>query len=134
MTTAQDVITGAMKDLGVLERNEAPQGQESIDALEILNFMASSFIHDGIDLEWLTLDLEDTVPYPEDEIGPLRYNLALMIAPTFDVEPSRVLVAMAATGYKQLQRSYIDIDELSVDDVLKPYYRPNARYYYQSFS
>lgn len=126
MTTANDLITGALKDLGVLERNESPQGQEALDALDLLNFMCSSWIHDGIDLEWLTVGLNDTVPYPEDQIGPIRYNLAIYIAPSFDVQPHPALVAMAETGYKQLQREYLVVDELSVDNQLKPHYQPNS--------
>ena len=87
MTTANELIAGALKDLGVLERNESPQGQEALDALDVLNFMCSSCIHDGIDMEWLTLGLTDTVPYPEDQIGPIRHNLAVMLAPSFEVSP-----------------------------------------------
>lgn len=128
MTTANQLINGALKDLGVLERNESAKGQEGLDALEILNFMASSWIHDGIDLEWLTLGLNDVVPYPEGEIGPIRWNLALSCAASWEVDPSPALVAMAANGYKQLQRRYIDIDELGIDDGLKRYYNPNSYY------
>ena len=126
MATANDVITGALKDLGVLERNESPQGQEALDSLDILNFMCSSWIHNGIDLEWLTLGLNDDVPYPEDQIGPIRYNLALNLAPTFEVQPHPALVAMASSGYKQLQREYAVIGELSVDSQLHPRYQPNS--------
>ena len=39
MTTAQDLVTGALKDLGVIQRTEVPEGQESLDALAVLNFM-----------------------------------------------------------------------------------------------
>ena len=125
MATANDVITGAMKDLGILERNESPQGQEALDALDILNFMCSSWIHDGIDMEWLTVGLNDSINYPEDQIGPIRYNLAMSLAPTFEVMPSPALVAMANTGYKQLRKAYAVIDELSVDSQLQPRYQPN---------
>jgi len=134
MTTANDVITGAMKDLGVLERNESPQGQEGLDLLDILNFMCSSWIHDGIDLEWLTLGLNDTVPYPEDQIGPIRYNLAMSAAATLDVEPSQSLVIMARNGYLQLQRAYLDPDTLGMDDYLRPYYNPNSYYVNGAFN
>lgn len=126
MATANDLITGAMKDLGVLERNESPQGQEALDALDILNFMCSSWIHNGIDMEWLTVGLNDNVNYPEDQLGPIRYNLAMHLAPTFDVQPSPILAAMAGNGYRQLQREYAVISEMSVDSQLTPRYQPNS--------
>ena len=132
MTTANDLITGAMKDLGILERNESPQGQEALDALELLNFMCSSWIHDGIDMEWLTLGLNDTVPYPEDEIGPIRYNLAVYIAPSFDTMPNPALIAMADAGKKQLRKAYLDIGELDTDPFIETYYNPNRRGYVRS--
>ncbi len=133
MTTAQQVITGALKDLGVLERGESPTGQESLDALEIMNLYFSALIHDGIDMEWLTLSLNDVVPYPEDQIGPMRSNLAMACAASWTVQPTRELAIMAGNGYKQLQREYFDVDNLGLDTALRPYYRPNTRYGYQDF-
>ena len=128
MATAEDVVNGALKDLGVLERTETAQGQEALDVLDLLNLMCSSWIHDGIDMEWLTVGLNDVLPYPEDQIGPIRFNLALHIAPSFDVEPSAFLVAMASKGYNQLQREYLVIDEVEFDTVLSPYFSPNSYY------
>ena len=128
MATAQDIITGALKDLGVLERNETPQGQEALDALDILNFMGNAFIHDGIDMEWLDVGLSDVVPYPEDQLGPIRWNLAMNLAPSWNVQPSPILAVMAGNGYKQLQRAYLDPDLLEVDEYLNPYYNPNSYY------
>lgn len=127
MTTANDVITGALKDLGVLERNESPQGQEALDVLDLLNLMCSSWIHDGVDMEWLTLEnLSDTVPYPEDQIGPIRYNLALYAAPSFEVQPHPALVAMARKGKQQLKREYDPSTLLGIDVALSINNNPNT--------
>lgn len=128
MTTANDLIKGALKDLGVLERTGPLEGQEALDVLELLNQMCSSWIYDDIDLEWLTLELNDVVPYPEDHIGPIRYNLAVFAAPSFDATPSPYIVAMANQGYKQLQRAYLDIGEMGIDAAIHPYYNPNGYY------
>lgn len=125
MATANDLITWAMKDLGILERNESPQGQESLDALDILNQMCGSWIHDGIDMEWINVNLNDTIPYPDDQIGPIRHNLAIYLAPSFDVQPSPALVAMATKGYAQIQKEYLVISDMSVDSQLLPIHRPN---------
>lgn len=129
MATANDIITSALKDLGVLERNESPQGQEALDALDLLNEMCNSWIHDGLDMEWITLTaLSDVVPYPDDQLGPIRYNLGMYLAPSFDVMPSPVLVAMAQKGFEHLRRAYLDMDLLGIDSALHPYYSPNADY------
>lgn len=128
MTTAADVIKGAMKDLGILERTEDPQGQESLDMLDLLNQMCHSWIYDGIDLEWITIGLNETLAYPEDQIGPIRYNLAMMAAPMFEIVPNPVLVSMASQGKKRLQRAYLDIDEMDTDEFLKPIWNPNTQF------
>lgn len=128
MTTAQQLITGSLKDLGVIQRTEAPEGQESLDALEVLNYMCSAWIYDGIDMEWLTLGLNDVVPYPEDQIMAIRTNLAMRLGPQYETQPSPSLIAMASEGIKQLQRAYLNVPLLGVDTAAKIFYTPNGFY------
>ena len=126
MTTAQDLVTGALKDLGVIQRTEVPEGQESLDALAVLNFMCSAWIYEDVDMEWLTLALTDVVPYPEDQMLAIRSNLAVRIATQYDVQPNPVILAMASEGFKQLQRAYLDVGTLGIDNAIKGQYQPNG--------
>lgn len=123
MATALSVIENALHDLGVLARGESAEAQEATDGLQLLNEMCNSWIHDDIDMEWITLtSTSDVVPYPDDQIGPIRYNLAMYMAPNFEVMPSPVLVAMAAQGKKQLRLAYLNSALLDIDTGLRPKY------------
>lgn len=128
MTTARDIVTMALKDLSVVESGEEPAGGEATDGLDALNQMLASWIYDGIDLEFENLSLSSIVPYPDDHIGPFRYNLAVRLAPQFEVQPSVFVVKLADDGYLQLQRNYLDPDELGIDEALRTVYNPNGYY------
>jgi len=125
MTTALDLVTQAMKSIGVLEQGETPSGAEGVDGLAALNQMLSSWIHDGIDLEYENVALSDTMTYADDHMGPFRYNLAVRLAPEFGVMPSPLVMGMANDGYLQLQREYLDPDTLEIDEMLQVTSNPN---------
>lgn len=48
MTTAQDIISGAIKKIGVLRKNESPSADESTDALDVLNDLLASWSNDSL--------------------------------------------------------------------------------------
>jgi hypothetical protein len=48
MTTAQDIVNGAIKKIGVLRKNEAPSADECVDALNVLNDMLASWSNDSL--------------------------------------------------------------------------------------
>lgn len=48
MTTAQDIVSGAIKKIGVLRKNEAPSADESSDALIVLNDLLASWSNDSL--------------------------------------------------------------------------------------
>ena len=118
MTTARDLITQALGSLGVLHGGEEPGAQEADDSLVVLNQMLSGWIHDGIDLEFIDLALNDEVPYPPDHIAAFRYNLAMTLAPEFGVQPSIVLAQLASDGYERMRREYMDNRILETDDAI----------------
>lgn len=47
-TTAQDIINGALKKIGVLRKNESPSADESTDALNVLNDILASWSNDSL--------------------------------------------------------------------------------------
>lgn len=47
-TTAQDIVNGALKKLGVMRKNEAPSADESTDALTVLNDLLASWSNDSL--------------------------------------------------------------------------------------
>jgi hypothetical protein len=48
MATAQDIISGALKKLGVLRKSEAPEADESADGLAALNDLLASWSNDNL--------------------------------------------------------------------------------------
>lgn len=48
MTTAQDIVNGALKKIGVLRKNESPSADESVDALNVLNDIMASWSNDSL--------------------------------------------------------------------------------------
>lgn len=128
MTTARDLITMSLRSIGVLHSGETPSAEEANDGLATLNQMLNSWLYEGIDLEFTSLGLNDTVPYPEDHIGPFRWNLALRMSPDYGISVTPAVAAMAKEGYDQLRRQYLDNRELKVDSALSAIYAPNRGY------
>lgn len=48
MTTAQDIVNGAIKKIGVMRKNEAPSADESVDALNVLNDLLASWSNESL--------------------------------------------------------------------------------------
>lgn len=129
MTTARDLITRSLISLGTLESGENPTSDEAEDALDTFNEMANAWIYDGIDLEWLNLTLNSTIPYPDDHIPAFRYNLAVELAPQYGL-PVPPAVAVSASRYKKgLRNNYADPDLMEIDEIFDIYYQPNGLYY-----
>lgn len=129
MTTARDLITMSLRSIGVLHSKETPSAEEADDGLDALNQMLNSWLYEGIDLEYTTIDdLNAEIPYPDDHIGPFRWNLALRLSAEYGVQVTPAVAALAKEGYDQLRREYLDNRELTVDNALSAVYSPNRGY------
>lgn len=129
MSTARDLITMSLRSIGVLHSGETPSAEEADDALDTLNQMLSSWLYEGIDLEYTTItDLNAEIPYPDDHIGPFRWNLAVRLSADYGVAVTAAVAALAKEGYDQLRREYLDNRELTVDNALSAIYAPNRGY------
>jgi len=126
MTTARDMITRSLRAIGVLHSTETPSADEALDGLSALNDMLNSWIYTGIDLEHATIEsLNDVLPYPDDHMGPIRWNLAVRLAPDYGVELTAAVVALAKEGFDQMLRAYMRNDELSFDGALSSVFAAN---------
>lgn len=123
--TALELIKRSLRILGVIQTGEELSADESADGLQVLNQMLHAWELDGIKLAHVDLDTSDTVAVTDDHLQPIAYNLALLLAPEYDVTPSNVVVAFADNGYTNLQNYYLEPPELSFDQSLNSAYKPN---------
>lgn len=129
MTTYRDVIEQAMQELGVLHASESPSGDETADALTRMNQMLTSWLYDGIDLEFESVtDVDSEVPYPDDHISAFSSNLAVRLAPIFGITPGPVIVAMAQKGKQHMQSRYMVIEPAEIDPAIQTTWNPNHRF------
>ena len=127
MTTARTLITRSLRTLGVLHSGETPSAEEANDALDSLNEMLGAWIHDGLDIEFVTIaSLNTVIPYPPDHESAFRYNLAVQMAPDYGIAVTPVIAAMAQQGYDRMRREYLNPPELVTDDALLPAYNVNG--------
>lgn len=125
MSTFRDVIEDAFKEIGVLRKGESADADEIQDGLTALNRMMNSWRLSGIDLEYLTeTSVSDVFPYPDEDEGPVVYNLALKLAGSYGVQVSAETAAYAAEGLQQIRNKYLVIRPLSADPGLL--YAPNV--------
>lgn len=129
MTTALDVVKGALKDIGVLAAGESPTADDSTDVLEKLNQMVASWELEGLPMYGTAWTSATTVPLPDNHILAIRYSLAVHIAPMFEKQVSSIVVQGAQDGYLALQSAYGDPIEMDIDTALTPRSRyPSGRY------
>ena len=118
MTTASDVVTGALRLIGTIAAGEVATAAEAADGLSALNQMMHGLAHEGVHLENTDLALADTVKLPETHTEALKYLLAIRLAPEYTLIPSPLVIRQADNGLRTLQAAYADPQPLSIDSGL----------------
>lgn len=96
MTTANDVITRALKKIGILAAGETASAEDAADGLTALNDMLYGLELVGVNLGHSALTLTSTVNLPESHIEGLECMLAVRLGPEFEREASPTVQGMAA--------------------------------------
>lgn len=111
MTTAQDIVNGAIKKIGVLRKNEAPSADESVDGLSVLNDLLASWSNESL-LCYATVTDSLT-------IGPAASYL-IGIGQTLNTErPMWIKAATTAVNGIDIQLQIIPEDDFQVQIVQK---------------
>lgn len=107
---ALEVITGALRLLGVRAAESPITDAEAQDGLESLNDMLNEWEQDGISLGFESVDDVDDDLYIDDAYaGAIKANLAVYIAPEYNRLVSDALAFRAKKG-KRAARSSIPLE------------------------
>lgn len=115
MTTARDVITASMRELGIIDGIEEAAAEDASHALAVFNQMINAWELDGIALGLGNVTLNTTLALADSHIEALRANLAARLAAPFARTPSQLTVEQASRGYRSLQGAYAKRRLLSAD-------------------
>lgn len=108
MATVDEVYRRALRLIKVLDVGESPSGPAVDVALPILNQMMARWEEDGIAVGWVAVSSTGTtISAPDSALQAIAYNYAVMLAPEYDVEPSALVLGMAASELAALQRDSI---------------------------
>lgn len=131
MTTALEIVTGALQELGVLDADEAATAEDAARGLKKLNDMIAAWENDDLVLGVPALVLVDTISLPASHIEALETNLAIRLGPSFGEQPSPITVQLAASGFDALVAAYRVPRSVPVDAGLlsTPSQRYNSRSY-----
>lgn len=119
MATAQNVIEGALKLLGVQAAETPIEASEAIDGLDALNNMMAEWEEDGIHTGFIPLqDITTTVNVPNSAIGAIKAKLALYVAPEYNKVVTIALAARAKDSFTSLRASLVRLNASEFPDTL----------------
>ena len=118
MSTAQTVITQALKELGVVAAGETASSEDTADALTRLNWMISNLEVKGVDVGIPTLALADEIDLPDGHERTIMAMLAVDLAPSYEAEPKALTLRVAEEGLQVLKASFADPGVLRSDTAL----------------
>ncbi len=118
VTTALDIVTGALQLLEIRVAESGVSSAEGVDGLTALNDMMNEWNVDGIDVGYESLDdTADEIFVDLGSIGAMKANLAIYIAPEYGRTPSQALERRARRSKNSL-RAAIPINPSQFPDTL----------------
>ena len=120
MATVQDIVTGAMRKLGVLHANQTPTATDSAYALDELNGMMKALNGRQVYVNWETRTLTQDFPLEEKHEDGVKAMLACQISSGFggDSLVSGELRRQKKMGYARLFGDYHNAEVMGVDNYL----------------
>jgi hypothetical protein len=114
--TALDLITDALRDIGVISEIESPSAEQGDAAVSRLNDLMASLAEDGIDLGYAPISATtDTVVIPDGHVSTIKALLAIKCAPMYagsEVPP--LIAASADAGYTRLLKQALLLQNTAV--------------------
>lgn len=108
MATTSDIVSRALRILGVLDPHEPAESQDLEGGLVALNAMVARWEANGLALGWVPVTAADTpLPVPVEAEEALAYNLAVRLRSEYGVQLAGDVIEMARQGLAALQRDRI---------------------------
>lgn len=98
-----EVIYDALETLIVQAEEADIEQAEAAAAIRTLNDMMTMWESKGIALGYtIVADMADPVTVPDGAIFGIKANLAIMLAPKYNIEPTAFMIKNAADGYSAI--------------------------------
>lgn len=112
MAKAAEVVNRALS-LILIQPSEAPiQADDAATALETLNDMMAEWDGEGLSVGYSRASsLSDDITVPDYALAAMKYNLALRLAPEYEVEASASLQGNAGRSYRSLTNIVINVPQ-----------------------
>lgn len=118
MATGLTVIKRALRLIGVLDGNEAPEPEMAEDAVATLNAMIARWQRDGLGLAWIPLENSASELVVQSEaIEPIVFNLAVKLSSEYAGQLTQAVIATASDGYKAILRDSTGIAHADLDSM-----------------
>ena len=108
MSTYTTTIEGALQLIGVLPESQSASADQAADALVILNDLMAAWESVGLNVGHVpSANAADTMDYPANARMAIKASLAMALCPSYDRQPSPVLVSMATATLNRLMSDAI---------------------------
>ena len=103
--TNLEIITAALRLLGVIAETDVASAEQSQTGLAVMNDMLEDWAGRGIDAgQWPQSELTAEFPGPTTVEGTCKANLAVWLAPYYTAPLRPEVVMLASAGYSRLLR------------------------------
>lgn len=110
MATANEIVSRALRLLGVIASGETIEASTGADALSVLNALLAEMHEAGIGLpDYSFTGLADTLASDAADQEALAYQLAIRIAPEYGLNPTPAQMAMANESKFRLRSRYLAV-------------------------
>jgi len=101
----ENLIARALRLIQVQDPLQDVKAQDMEAGIDALNGMMRRVEADGIALGWSDVaNPSDVLPLPDEALQAITYNLAIVLAPEFGVQPMPAVIAIATAGMNALMR------------------------------
>lgn len=114
MTTVNDIVTRAMRKIGVVARDENPDADQIAEGVEALNMMLAAWVLDDVDISHTTLTSSSTFPIGSQYEEGTVYLLASRLSTNYEVPQT----FDADAFFRKIENAYLTIAEMTLPNAL----------------